>query len=431
MEIIRKSFESNTPIKNSLRCQFINARRFSRRSSYFLSLTLLSLSTTLLGSLLPISDSIATEFDNASSFETVTEDQETEKTEENTTQLSFESGPYLTLGIQQIQFESIEEQKFDRVSESYVGLGYQLTNHWSAQLSFLTSQVTDSDTIVSDVDYLNINSKYRFNGDKNNGWYVNFGIGQFQFEGSTVFPSNELELNVGGGYDFHLNRNLFISLNTQAIFPQNRKNTDWSTSISLNYFFGEESVEKTLSDSFSLEHSQAEKNKPITDSKSEKPLDSDHDGIDNNQDQCPETPYHFMVDQNGCTKYVIDRQSIVLNIQFDSDSILVKEEYYDDIESLARFMKQHQTINVTIEGHTDNVGAKNYNRRLSSQRANQVAKILNRDFGITLKKINSIGYGETKPVATNLSDEGRSQNRRVQAVLKAEVQKPQLKKTNN
>ena len=77
-------------------------------------------------------------------------------------------------------------------------------------------------------------------------------------------------------------------------------------------------------------------------------------------------------------------------------------------------MKQNIGYSVVLEGHTDSKGSDAYNQTLSDKRAKAVAKALS-DLGIPNAKITTEAYGESKPVATNDTDVGRAENRRVDA----------------
>ena len=86
-------------------------------------------------------------------------------------------------------------------------------------------------------------------------------------------------------------------------------------------------------------------------------------------------------------------------------------------EFAAKIKEENQNVYVEIQGHTDNVGSKNYNEELGLLRAESVRRYLNQKHGFPLHKINVISYGETVPVADNSSRAGRSQNRRVALVV--------------
>ena len=116
---------------------------------------------------------------------------------------------------------------------------------------------------------------------------------------------------------------------------------------------------------------------------------------------------------------VQEKVSIMLNVEFDTAKAVVKDKYHDDIKRVADFMKAYPETNAAIEGHTDNVGKAEYNLELSQNRAKSVRQYLINNFGIKASRLTATGYGFTKPIASNDTDEGRQRNRRVQAVLEA------------
>jgi len=103
---------------------------------------------------------------------------------------------------------------------------------------------------------------------------------------------------------------------------------------------------------------------------------------------------------------------IRLAIQFDYDKYDIKTEYNNEINEAVNFLDKHKTLQVTIEGHTDSRGADKYNYLLSKLRAKKVALALTIQ-GIDDKRIITKGYGETTPIASNETEEGRAENRRV------------------
>jgi OmpA-OmpF porin, OOP family len=111
--------------------------------------------------------------------------------------------------------------------------------------------------------------------------------------------------------------------------------------------------------------------------------------------------------------------TIALNVEFDTDKAIVKEKYNSEIKKVADFMKMYPKTTAVIEGHTDNVYTPAYNQKLSEARANSVRLYLISHFGVKASRLSSVGYGQTKPIASNSTEEGRQKNRRVQAVIKA------------
>jgi OOP family OmpA-OmpF porin len=145
------------------------------------------------------------------------------------------------------------------------------------------------------------------------------------------------------------------------------------------------------------------------------PLDSDGDGVTDNIDKCPDTPKGIKVDKVGCPIPIKERITIVLHVEFDFDKDDVKSEYHPQIEEVANFLKAYPDKDVSLEGHTDSEGTDAYNDDLSKRRAESVKMVLVETFGIDAAKISTEGFGESRPVATNETDEGRQQNRRVVA----------------
>ena len=110
------------------------------------------------------------------------------------------------------------------------------------------------------------------------------------------------------------------------------------------------------------------------------------------------------------------------DVKFDFDKSRVREESYSDIKNLADFMQQYPQTTTVVEGHTDSVGTDQYNQRSSERRAEAVRNVLVNEYGVQGNRVNSVGYGESRPVADNSTEEGRQINRRVEAEVEAQVQ---------
>jgi len=136
--------------------------------------------------------------------------------------------------------------------------------------------------------------------------------------------------------------------------------------------------------------------------------DNDADGVNNQQDKCPNTPYGASVDGRGC--WVVD------NIQFESGKAEIKSEYNSQLDEIASVMNSRPNLKVLIEGHTDSQGDADYNQNLSNQRANAVMNYLI-NAGVDPFRLRAVGKGESEPVATNDTAEGRAKNRRIEFVI--------------
>jgi OOP family OmpA-OmpF porin len=148
-------------------------------------------------------------------------------------------------------------------------------------------------------------------------------------------------------------------------------------------------------------------------------LDDDGDGVGNCKDQCPGTAKDLAVDANGCPIPVVMK----IKVNFDFDKSDIKAQYHQELADFAAFMKQYPGTPVEISGHTDSKGTDEYNQKLSQRRANSVREYLVKKLGMDAKLLTAIGYGESKPVATNDTDEGRAENRRIEAALKGVYKK--------
>ncbi|WP_371225234.1 OmpA family protein [Roseovarius sp. 2305UL8-3] len=104
------------------------------------------------------------------------------------------------------------------------------------------------------------------------------------------------------------------------------------------------------------------------------------------------------------------------DILFAVDSSTVNSGLRSDLLTVASSLQQYPDSTVQVIGHTDNTGDAGYNQGLSERRANSVADVL-MNGGVAFNRIQTFGRGEDQPVASNLTEEGRSQNRRVEIVI--------------
>jgi outer membrane protein OmpA-like peptidoglycan-associated protein len=104
-----------------------------------------------------------------------------------------------------------------------------------------------------------------------------------------------------------------------------------------------------------------------------------------------------------------------LSITFDFDKADISREGYSQIAELAKALQSPSLLSskLMIEGYTDSKGADDYNYNLSDKRASAIVTALTNVYGIDAHRLQSHGYGETRPVASNDTDFGRAQNRRV------------------
>ncbi|WP_346798146.1 OmpA family protein [Halomonas sp. Bachu 37] len=138
------------------------------------------------------------------------------------------------------------------------------------------------------------------------------------------------------------------------------------------------------------------------------PLDSDNDGVPDYRDQCPNTPAGAEVNALGCEEGVV-----LENVNFEFDSAQLTLNAREVLDDVAERLANNPGVRVRIEGHTDAVGSDQYNKDLSQRRAESVVSYMAQR-GISSDRMMAVGYGEEQPIATNETDAGRAQNRRVE-----------------
>lgn len=117
---------------------------------------------------------------------------------------------------------------------------------------------------------------------------------------------------------------------------------------------------------------------------------------------------------------VADGKVAIQNILFAFDSDEILPESAESLATIAELMGDQSDLKLLVVGHTDNVGDFDYNLRLSMARATSVVEYLVSEHGIDADRLQAAGAGMMAPVTTNLTDEGRSQNRRVELVQMAD-----------
>lgn len=145
------------------------------------------------------------------------------------------------------------------------------------------------------------------------------------------------------------------------------------------------------------------------------PVDSDHDGVFDPSDQCPDTPAGSTVDANGCPPPKLKAGDVVVlqGVNFETDSAVLKPEAIVILDPAVAELLRQPALKVAISGHTDSTGSLENNQKLSEQRADAVRDYLV-SLGIAAERLHAAGFGETAPLDGNDTPEGRARNRRVE-----------------
>ncbi|MEO1714069.1 MAG: OmpA family protein [Bacteroidota bacterium] len=115
-------------------------------------------------------------------------------------------------------------------------------------------------------------------------------------------------------------------------------------------------------------------------------------------------------------KLLTDGKIVTNDIHFEVNSDVLKPESMPVIDQIVQLMEQHPTVQFRIEGHTDSDGTDNHNLDLSERRAASVKKAI-ANKGINEGRMSTMGFGESKPVFPNNSEENKAKNRRVEFIL--------------
>ncbi len=154
---------------------------------------------------------------------------------------------------------------------------------------------------------------------------------------------------------------------------------------------------------------------PKSDTYPPRPIDSDGDGVLDNFDACKGTLPGTRVDRSGCA---VPEQAVRLEgVQFELGSARLTPNSLHVLNQAAAAMHGQPTMQVVVAGHTDSLGDAKYNEKLSWARAQAVADYLIKN-GVAATRLSVIGYGEDAPVASNESEAGRKQNRRVELEIR-------------
>jgi len=150
-------------------------------------------------------------------------------------------------------------------------------------------------------------------------------------------------------------------------------------------------------------------------------LDNDGDTVPDLKDQCPNTPGATDQEPLGCPAtpalvVVTDCEvKITQQIHFEYNKATIRKVSFEVLDAVVQVLDKNRDIKIEVQGHTDNRGGADYNKKLSDKRAGSVMQYLI-SHGVDASRLDSRGYGFDRPLVPNTSDENRALNRRVQFV---------------
>ena len=150
-------------------------------------------------------------------------------------------------------------------------------------------------------------------------------------------------------------------------------------------------------------------------------LDSDGDGVPDDIDECPGTPYNIVIDERGCPSTM---PGVGLKMEyrafFDKDSSELLPKYQAELDKVGMKLQEYKTATILIEGHNSRTEVDSASideaNALAQDRANKVKNYLISKYNIASERITATEYGARRPIAPSDSEEGNMLNRRVYAI---------------
>ena len=232
--------------------------------------------------------------------------------------------------------------------------------------------------------------------------YALAGIGYEEFSNENFNNEDSAFGNYGFGLKYNITDNFALKTDLRHTIETDHGDNNMLYNLGFAYSFGEKQKAAPMKEEMITLITQQE-TVPY-------PKDSDNDGVIDSKDACPDTPAGLVVDAQGCT-VLVD-----LDINFDVDSANIKDTYSDKIVKFAELLNKDTKLKANIEAHTDSDGSESYNQKLSQKRAESTVEAL-KNLKVDENRLTATGYGETKPIASNDTAEGKAQNRRVHATL--------------
>lgn len=326
--------------------------------------------------------------------------------------LADEGQFYIAPGLQWMDFDDTTGLADDL--DYFFGIGYDFTDRLSFELSTfdLDTKPAGSRRKI-DLDHYKLDAIYDLGV---NLWafdtFILGGVGNTSFGGE-----NDTLFDVGGGVSYKISDQWSwrTAVRSFQYFDRDHEDSDIGIDTALVYRFGGNKARPAVA------RTPAAAARPAAPERAPAPAaavaDADRDGVPDSRDNCPNTPRNFAVDADGCPIPMEETATVELMVNFDFDRSEVKPQYFDEIEEVADFMAQFPDIDIDLEGHTDSRGTEAYNLALSDRRVAAVRQVMIDRFNVDANRVSSTGFGESQPIASNDTDAGRAENRRVMTII--------------
>lgn len=321
---------------------------------------------------------------------------------------------YVVPGLQWMDFDDFTG--LDSEWGWSAGLGVQATERLSFELGTFDMDPDNQLGAEVDLDHYRLDALYDI-GEALGNWqpFIVGGIGNTEFGND-----NDTLGNIGAGLKLKLSDRVQwrTAVRSYHFLGRSFGDNDIGVDTGLVFFLGGSDRPAPAPRETASAPASRPASTPRVEPENEEPApDADRDGVPDSGDACPDTPRTYAVDERGCPIPVEEVARVELLVNFDFDRSEVKPEYFDEIQEVTDFMDQYPDVVVELEGHTDSRGTEDYNQGLSERRASAVRDVMINEFGISAGRVTARGFGESQPVASNDTDAGREENRRVITVI--------------
>lgn len=270
---------------------------------------------------------------------------------------------------------SVPDNNRDLEDDRAFGLsfGYQFDNPWAVEFTYLNLDSELSSGQDIDADQYRLDGLYSFFNDSSITPYLAAGLGTTEYSNNLDGDGNT-QLNAGGGLKFALNENTSLRADYRLIDDLETDHLDQVATLGLQYTFGKKKAEPAPV----VEAAPVVEPEPVV-----------------------EVPVKTV---------------LPYDIYFAFDSAHVAQSENSDLKSIADYLAAHPDQVAQIRGFADSTGAQSYNKTLSEKRAKAVAKRLVEEYGVDASRLDTVGYGEMYPAASNDTKANRKLNRRATTV---------------
>ncbi len=320
----------------------------------------------------------------------------------------------------------------DEVGEGFGGgLGYAFTDHWMAEATYFDfNPDVELDTGAEgegDLDYWSVNLIRTLGNSDFWRPYLTIGGGQGTYDYKGLGKDvDDTMWNFGAGFFKNLNNRVAFRADVRGVYSDKGENVMPMATAGFTMLIGNPTPPPPPpppapvdSDGDGVtDDNDACPGTPLGTTVDSRgcPLDSDGDGVPDSRDDCPGTPAGARVDERGCEIVLEKPVSFDLTVEFAFNSDEITGVAFQEMLELLRFLREYPSTQAVIEGHSDSIGAEDYNQQLSERRAQAVVTALTNS-GVESRRLSAVGYGESKPIASNATEEGRQKNRRVTVVV--------------